>query len=607
MITVAILAIYDSFNVIASLLFMSFLFVIRGNDQGCRFELREAVVSIGRETNNLFQIHDPEVSRKHAEVRKIDGQDVLFDTQSSNGLFVNGNRIKSITLHSGDQIQIGRSLLLYTNSDTEEGSSLGSIGVEIEADAVDPSSAIVATVPKEEGTWLFDGLTDDIAEIRQSPWLRKARGHLKMMFHTSLVVSQTLDTDRLLHRMIDLMFDWVYIDRVCVLFYDAELKKLIPQVSRTREISQSQTPMRISQTILDYVINNEEGILTNDAGLDERWDPGASILAESIREVICVPMRGRYGTIGVIYLDASGGGDVAENVEPAEPHEKKRRFNRDHLKLMGAIAHQAALAVEDTRYYRGMVQAERLGAVGQTVAVLSHDIKNILQGITGGSFLIEKGLAEHDENIISQGWGIVQKNQGLISDMILDMLTLSKEREPSLSFESINRIASDVVELMQGRVLPLGIQMDWSPDHSIPSFCFDSKQMTRAITNILSNAIDAASERENGESEPKIGRVNIATFLNDSLGRVEILIDDNGPGIPPEQVNHLFRPFQSTKKGQGTGLGLAVTQKILQEHNGNVRLTSSPLGGARFVLEIPLLMSDELPTKTEREVEEIPR
>ena len=584
---------------------MSFLFVIRGNDQGCRFDIRDSIVSIGRETSNLFQIHDPEVSRKHAEIRKSGQQDVLFDSNSSNGLFVNGKRIMTSPLHSGDQIQIGRTMLLYTRTDSDaEDSSLSSlaeIGVKIKKDSVVPSSAIIASVPKEEGTWLFDGLSDDMSEVRKSPWLQKARGHLKMMYHTALVVSQTLDTDRLLHRMIDLIFDWVHIDRACVLFYDEESKKLTPQVSRTRNVDEPQMPMQISQTILDYVLNREEGVLTNDAGGDERWNPGASILAESIREVICVPMRGRYGTIGVIYLDASGFARKELDVPESERSEPRRRLNRDHLKLMDAIAHQAALAVEDTQYYRGMVQAERLAAVGQTVAVLSHDIKNILQGISGGSFLIEKGLDEHNENLIAQGWGIVQKNQGLISDMILDMLTLSKEREPSLSFENINQITSDAVELMQGRVLPLGVQLNWTPDKSIPSFCFDAKQMSRAITNVLTNAIDAASSREKeNENEVQttkmvLGRVDIATKLNEPFSRVEIMIDDNGPGIPSEQVNQLFRPFQSTKKSEGTGLGLAVTQKILKEHNGNVHLTKSPLGGARFVLEIPLLMSEEVP------------
>ena len=79
---------------------------------------------------------------------------------------------------------------------------------------------------------------------------------------------------------------------------------------------------------------------------------------------------------------------------------------------MIAIAHQAALAVEDTRYYSAMVQAERLAAVGQTIAMLSHHIKNILQGIRGGSYLIEQGLSQHDENVVRKGWNIVEQQPG---------------------------------------------------------------------------------------------------------------------------------------------------------------------------------------------------
>jgi two-component system, NtrC family, sensor kinase len=82
---------------------------------------------------------------------------------------------------------------------------------------------------------------------------------------------------------------------------------------------------------------------------------------------------------------------------------------------MVAIGHQAALAVEDTSYYSAMVQAERLAAIGQTIATLSHHIKNILQGIRGGSYLIEEGLKTNETDVIRKGWGIVEKNQERIS------------------------------------------------------------------------------------------------------------------------------------------------------------------------------------------------
>ena len=134
------------------------------------------------------------------------------------------------------------------------------------------------------------------------------------------------------------------------------------------------------------MIERNEGVLTSDARQDDRWNPAGSIVQMGIREAICVPMQGRYDVVGVIYIDTS--------TSPQQMIQQggANKFTEDHLKLMIAIGHQAALAVEDTRYYSAMVQAERLAAIGQTIATLSHHIKNILQGIRGGSYLIEMGL-----------------------------------------------------------------------------------------------------------------------------------------------------------------------------------------------------------------------
>src|SRR5207342_701614 len=108
------------------------------------------------------------------------------------------------------------------------------------------------------------------------------------------------------------------------------------------------------------------------------------------------------------------------------------RFSQDHLMLMVAIGHQAGLAIENTLFYQAKLQAERLAAMGQTIATLSHHIKNILQGIRGGSYLIEEGLKEEDNDVVRRGWRIVEKNQERISNLVMDMLTFSKDREPEL-------------------------------------------------------------------------------------------------------------------------------------------------------------------------------
>src|SRR4029079_9071113 len=105
---------------------------------------------------------------------------------------------------------------------------------------------------------------------------------------------------------------------------------------------------------------------------------------------------------------------------------------------MVAIGRQSAVAVEDNRYRQALVKAERLAAVGQTIAILSHHIKNILQGVRGGSYLIDMGLKEHNEEFIGKGWHIVEKNQNKIYNLVMDMLTLSKERQPVLRRGALN-------------------------------------------------------------------------------------------------------------------------------------------------------------------------
>jgi signal transduction histidine kinase len=549
------------------------LFVIRGNDQGCRFELEEDTISIGRDARNSLQLHDVEISRTHVLLRREGEQGYLFcDQDSSNGVYVNGKRVEEGILENGDQIQLGRTLLLYTQPVEDDNfHSGGHVAISAD-DQTDEPSRIIHSVSQEEGSRLFD----PTLELQEHSWLAKARSHLQVMYHTTLVVSQTLDIDRLLRRILELIFQWVEADRGCIMLYDPEGNELIPQASRSREGEPEK--ITISKTILDYVRHRREGVITSDAQRDQRWNAGASIVHMGVREAICVPMQGRYDIVGVIYVDTSSRSPHFESGRVQETN----KFSTDHLKLMIAIAHQAALAVEDTRYYLGMVQAERLAAVGQTVTVLSHHVKNILQGIRGGSYLIEMGLSEHDESLISKGWKIVEKNQNKISDLVLDMLTFSKEREPSLEEGDLNQVASDVVELMQGRAGDMEVELAWHPDRSLPVFLFDSEQFHRAATNVVTNAIDAVNDLEDRQ-----GSVQVSTIYDPVRRIAKFLVDDNGSGIPSDRRETLFRPFSSEKKGRGTGLGLAVTEKIIKEHGGRVLVESSPSGGARFVLELP--------------------
>jgi two-component system, NtrC family, sensor kinase len=387
-----------------------------------------------------------------------------------------------------------------------------------------------------------------------------------------------------------MIFEWVDADRGCIMLKDTDTGQLVPKVRRHRRGLQTDERITISQTILDYVVDRNEGVLTSNARDDDRWDAAKSILRMGVREAMCVPMQGRYDLVGAIYIDTS--------LTPQRILQQgsANKFSQEHLKLMIAIAHQAALAVEDTSYYKAMVQAERLAAVGQTIASLSHHIKNILQGVRGGSYLIEMGMKDHAKaiadgqvdveaakkaaGIMRKGWGIVEKNQERISALVMDMLTFSKEREPVPEASNLNEITSDVVELMRSRAADDEVELVWLPAPTMPTLMFDPEAMHRAVLNIVTNAIDACHDCERG-------RVEVLTQYSHSERMARVQVVDNGSGIEKDDLDKIFSVFVSRKGGRGTGLGLPVSQKILQEHGGRIRVESQPGQGSRFTLEFP--------------------
>jgi signal transduction histidine kinase len=552
------------------------LFVIQGRDQGTKYEIEEGMTGLGRDSSNPVQLHDTEVSRRHAEIRRQGSVLTLSDLGSSNGTYVNGRRVSSHELVSGDRVQIGSTLMLFTGPGESVADLSDKIDIVPTANSAVEGSRILRAMSHHESSQLFNPAEGEAA----SPWLARARSNLQVMYRTALAVSHTLDIDQLLTRIMQLIFEWVEADRGCIMLFDPETKALTPKVRRTRQGVNAEEKLTISKTILDYVRQRNEGVLTSDARDDSRWNPAVSIMQLGVREAICVPMQGRYDVVGIIYIDTFV--SAQRLVQSAAA-----KFTEDHLKLMIAIGHQAALAVEDTRYYSAMVQAERLAAIGQTIAMLSHHIKNILQGIRGGSYLIEMGLSSHDETVVRKGWDMVERNQNKISGLVMDMLTYSKEREPEPVASDMNRVASEVFELMQARAKELNVQLSLRLDENMPTLVFDSEALHRAILNIGANAIDACEQRAGAA-------VSLATEYAPAAGVLRVIVADNGSGIAPDDQDKIFNIFVSSKGGRGTGLGLPVSQKIVKEHGGRILLESNIGSGSRFTIELPAVTGDEV-------------
>jgi signal transduction histidine kinase len=230
-----------------------------------------------------------------------------------------------------------------------------------------------------------------------------------------------------------------------------------------------------------------------------------------------------------------------------------------------------------------LVEAERLAAVGQTVTGLAHAIKNITGGLTGGTFVLDKGFQLNNEKYLRQGWDVLKGNVGRLKSMALDLLNYAKDREPDYHLCDPNRPAREVIDLMIPRALENDVSLEIESDESLPKVWLDPEGIHRCLLNLVTNAIDACI---NVDCTQRHGKVVLRILKTESWA-VEFQVVDNGCGMDEETKEKIFQRFFSTKGSRGTGLGLMITKKIIDEHQGAIEFDSEKGKGTRFVIRLP--------------------
>jgi len=542
--------------------FRATLLVINGANRGSRFDIvsgQETV--IGRSVGCTIRLDDSEVSRQHVRIIHNGRDFVLKDLNSANGTKVNGRSLTERILCNGDSLQIGSSVIAFQLSESHPPAvpSANQIRFVEDSRSLD-ASAIVQTV----------GVESSLLATQADP--RNGLELLYLVAEELVTPIHTLDT--LLQRILDLTVAAVNADRGCVLLKDPVGVDLTAiAFSRRGSTNPESQQMLVSRSITDYVLRQGTAVRTSDASMDDRFQTGRSIVTAGIREAICAPMRGRSDLLGVFYLDTTTTANAAMSAGTS-------RLNDDDLRTVVTVARQAALAIESRQFQDAMLKAERFASMGQTITVLSHHIKNILQGVRGGSYLIRMGLDQKKDDLIRQGWGIVERNQTRIYDLVMDMLNFSKDRVPALKEAHLNTVVGEVAELAAARAREFGVAFEFRRGEGIPTAMFDSEGIHRAVLNICSNAIDAVENVEHGA-------VVIQTGYDKAADTMLVAVSDNGPGIPEDQKAAIFNVFESSKGARGTGIGLPVSRKILREHGGRVRVEGGAGQGTRFVLSWP--------------------
>jgi len=225
---------------------------------------------------------------------------------------------------------------------------------------------------------------------------------------------------------------------------------------------------------------------------------------------------------------------------------------------------------------------DKLAFLGALVAGTAHSVKNVLEGLRGGVYIVNMGFKHDKQDDVRTGWDMVERNVTRVSAMIMDMLYCAKDRSPAPVPLDLRAMAQEVVNLYSQRAQDVGVTLNTEFDPKLPPVPGEPKDLHALFSNLVTNAIDACAAAE----EDREYRVTLRLYRENNEAVIEVA--DNGAGMDTETRDRLFTMFFSTKGSSGTGLGLLVSHKVATEHGGSIDVASEPGNGATFTVRLPL-------------------
>ncbi len=230
------------------------------------------------------------------------------------------------------------------------------------------------------------------------------------------------------------------------------------------------------------------------------------------------------------------------------------------------------------RMEKHLARTEKLAAVGQLASGLAHEINNPLGVINCYANLIRKGA--RDNPAIINDVEIIQKHTLSCKSIVEDLLNFSRVSDTRKARGDIRQAIDSVVEILEKQTAGKNIEVTRNYSDRLPEVVVDLDKMRQVFMNLIINAIQAVEMD---------GKIVVTAGLSDDDGYIEVRVEDTGPGIPQDQVDAIFDPFFTTKKtGEGTGLGLSISYGIVQEHGGEILVSTAPGKGAVFTITLPV-------------------
>jgi signal transduction histidine kinase len=238
---------------------------------------------------------------------------------------------------------------------------------------------------------------------------------------------------------------------------------------------------------------------------------------------------------------------------------------------------------------------DHLSSLGLKISSISHGIKGLLTGLDGGIYLVDSGFAKDRPERVQAGWADVKTVVDRIRKLVHNILFFAKERELKRSHIDGLTFAEDVAATVEARIKTNDIDLIRDFDETVGTLHIDAGVIRLSLINILENALDACLEDQADEKHQIVFRVRQSTR------QVVFEIQDNGIGMDQETIENLFTLFFSSKGNKGTGLGLFIADKVIDQHGGRINVESKPGQGSTFKISIPKMKPKSAKSREKKE------
>ncbi|GMW03970.1 MAG: hypothetical protein AMXMBFR84_51040 [Candidatus Hydrogenedentota bacterium] len=408
-----------------------------------------------------------------------------------------------------------------------------------------------------------------------APWLQDAnpeelRRIVDALYRVHRFVNLITDLDTLLKRIMEESKEVAQAEACSLMLYDPVNEELYFQVALGERGDQEklirEVRLTLDQGIAGAAATSKRSINVKNAQQDARFFSAADATTQfETRSILAVPLVEHDTLIGVLEVLNKVDGDAFSDLD---------------LRVMEIFSGVVATVLANARLIDENLKRERLAAIGQAVAGLSHYTKNIITGMSSSVDLIDQGLTQGNLDFLMRSWPIFKRSTKRIANFVEDMLAYSKPRKPVYEECTLQELIQEVTETFWALLTrkEVDLRVDLSEVHD--PILVDARGLFRCLLNLMTNAADAVPKQG--------GIIRISASVDRPSKRFVIEVADNGLGVPEENRRRIYEPFFSTKGTQGTGLGLAVTRKIIQEHEGDILVTEAPEGGALFRVLLPL-------------------